>query len=127
MSRTILLVDDDDDFIFQQKLLLTAKGYTVVTADSCKAAEAMLPECKPDAAVIDLMMEHMDSGFILAYRIKQRYPGVPVIMVTAVTGETGVEFAADLDKEKGWVKADTVMMKPVRGEQLIAEIERRLA
>jgi CheY-like chemotaxis protein len=126
MARTVLLVDDDPDFVLQQSMLLKAKGYSVVSADSVNDAMALLEKQRPDIAVIDLMMEFADSGFVLAHRMKQRYADLPVVMVTAVTSEAGVEFAAAIDNDKGWVKADAVLTKPVRGEQLIAEIERQL-
>jgi CheY-like chemotaxis protein len=78
---------------------------------------------KPDIAVIDLMMEQNDDGFVLAYRLKKKYPDVPVIMVTAVTSETGIDFTSAPDTG-GWMKADALLQKPVRFEQLEAQIKR---
>jgi hypothetical protein len=42
-------------------------------------------------------------------------------------GETGIEFDAQTPDERSWIKADTLIQKPVRPEQLIREIERLLA
>lgn len=126
MGTKVLLVDDDPDFTLQQKIVLKAKGYDVVSAASVKEAIAALDSERPDVAVIDLMMEHADSGFVIAHRFKKARPDMPVIMVTAVTSEAGVEFASAISNDKGWVKADAVLTKPVRGEQLVAEIERHL-
>jgi len=69
--------------------------------------------------VLDLMMEHMDAGFNLAYRIKKMDKSIPVILVTAVESETGMGFGTG-----GWLKADAVLAKPVRFEQLKREIDR---
>ena len=121
---TILVVDDDPDYLLQEKMELEAEGYKVVTAETRKKANQILETMKPDIVIVDLMMEKMDDGFVLSYEIKRRYPKVPVIMVTAVTGQTGMEFDSITPDEKHWVKADVVFTKPVRVEQLVKEIER---
>ncbi|MEI6079639.1 MAG: response regulator [bacterium] len=124
--KTILVVDDDHDYLFQQRLELESEGYNIITADTRKKANELLKEVKPDIAIIDLMMQEMDDGFVLSYEIKKRYPDVPVIMVTAVTGKTGMEFGSVTPEEKHWIKADTIFTKPVRTEQLLKEIKRLL-
>jgi len=123
-SKTVLVVDDDLDFLAQTSAQLEALGYRVVTAESLAQAEEALAAGRPDAAVIDLMMEETDAGFTLAYRIKKLDPAIPVVMVTAVTSETGLGFDAATDEERAWIKADAILDKPVRIEQLVSEIER---
>jgi CheY-like chemotaxis protein len=81
---------------------------------------------RPDLAVVDLMMEDMDGGFVLCHRIKKLDPKIPVIMVTAVSSETGIEFDLASEKGKSWFKADALLTKPARFEQLKREIERLL-
>lgn len=125
-NATILIVDDDPDFLMQSRLVLESAGYNVITADGQQAAEKLLAQRMPDAAVVDLMMENEDGGFALCYHIKKLDPSVPVIIVTAVTSETGLEFDATTDEERSWVKADALLAKPVRAEQLTAELERLL-
>ncbi|MCL4837501.1 MAG: response regulator [Thermoanaerobaculia bacterium] len=124
--RTVLVVDDDEDFRDQMTLQLEAAGFEVVAADGEAAALAALEGAAPDLAVIDLMMEHMDGGFALAYRLKKRQPPVPVIMVTAVAAETGLDFASALQGSPGWMRVDAMLSKPVRFEQLRREIDRLL-
>jgi CheY-like chemotaxis protein len=123
---TVLVVDDDIDFITQQQLQLEASGFTVVTAMSEDEARELLAQTKPDVAILDLMMENTDTGFTLCHKIKRLYPETPVIMVTAVTQDTGLEFDSYTDEEKRWVKADVMLAKPVRFEQLLREIKRLL-
>lgn len=125
-KRTILLVDDDNDYRFQQKTRLEAAGYRVVEAADRPTAEAWLADNAPDLALVDLMMGEMDDGFVLCYRLKSMTPPVPVIMITAVTAETGYAFDAVTDEERSWIKADRVLQKPVRFEQLQGEIDRLL-
>lgn len=121
---TILLVDDDIDFLTQTKLRLEAEDFNVVTAESKNEAEDLLEKDDFDLAIIDIMMEDEDAGFALAYHIKSKDENMPVIITSAVTSETGMEFDAQTDEEKSWIKADTFIPKPIRYEQLFQEIER---
>lgn len=125
-EKHILVVDDDVDFLEQQRLHLVAAGYRVTSAGSRCEAEESLEQQIPDLAIVDLMMEETDGGFALCYHLKQKDPGLPVVLVTGVTRETGIEFDATTEEERSWVQADTVLAKPVRFEQLEAEIERLL-
>ena len=125
-SRTILVVDDDPDFLAQQQLQLEAAHYRVVTATGQQEARAILDSCRPDLAILDLMMEDMDGGFILSYHLKQKHPQVPIILVTGVTSETRLQFTPAGREEQSWMKADAVLPKPVRFEQLKREIDRLL-
>ncbi len=125
-TATVLVVDDDPDFLLQQKMWLEGAGYTVLTADTADDAERLADNEDIDIAVVDLMMEDVDSGFTLCYHIKKTKPDVPVIMVTGVQSETGMEFDAATDEERAWIKADVLLTKPVRLEQLTGEIERLL-
>jgi hypothetical protein len=47
-------------------------------------------------------------------------------LVTAVTSETGLEFDAATEEERSWVKADAMLAKPLRFEQLLAELRQLL-
>ena len=136
-KKTILLVDDDIDFLMQTESILKKAGFKTVTANSQAEAEETLKQVKPDLALLDLMMENMDGGFALAYHIeklagltaelnKKLDNSIPVIIASAVTSETGIEFDAATDEEKSWIKADLFLAKPVRAEQLIAHVEKLL-
>jgi CheY-like chemotaxis protein len=125
-AKTVLIVDDDADFLEQTRLLLEQAGYRVVAADSQARAEHLLAEVTPDLAILDLMMEHNDSGFVLAYRIKAKDASIPVILTTAVTSQTGFDFDVAKGAGGSWVKADVILDKPVRFEQIMREIERLL-
>ena len=121
-KRTILLVDDDEDYLFQTRLNIEQFGFRVITADSQAEAESLLDTVKPDLAILDLMMENEDSGFILAFKLKRRYPDVPVIIATAVTAETGMSFGVSSEEDRKWIKADLYIEKGIRADQLHKEI-----
>jgi CheY-like chemotaxis protein len=126
-AKKILVVDDDPDILDQVTMILSKDGYDVQTAESAADAEEKLLSRRPDVAILDLMMEQRDAGFVLCHRIKKIYPQTPVIMMTAVKAATGMSFAADSAKQKGWVKVDELLDKPVRPETLRAAVKRLLA
>ena len=122
--KKILVVDDDADQLEQLEVQLQAAGFDVVTADGyATGIEAFTVE-QPDLVILDLMMEEPDAGFRLSYEIKKVTPEVPVIIVSAVTSRTGLEFDAVTDEERAWIKADAFLTKPIRFEQLRREIDR---
>ena len=123
----ILLVDDDEDFLFQHRIQLENAGFAVTTASTRAQAETAIAAFTPDLAILDLMMEQHDDGFVLSHHLKRVFPGLPVIMVTAVTSETGLVFDPSSAAERAWVGADALLAKPIRFEQLRREIERVLA
>lgn len=84
-SPAILVVDDQ---IGVRKLLeatLTADGYQVITAgNGQEALDCLQGETNfPSLALVDLRMPVMDGTHTLA-ALKERWPKLPVVMMTAV-------------------------------------------
>ncbi len=125
-KKTVLLVDDDSDFLFQQRVRLEQAGFEVLAAAGESQAQEILAEKRPDLAVIDVMMENPDGGFTLCHRIHKKDPTIPVILVTSVNTETGLDFDPTTAEERSWIKADAMLTKPIRFEQLMGEIDRLL-
>jgi len=125
-AKTILLVDDDHDFRMQQKVMLEAQSYKVIEAENASAAIESINRQTPDLAIVDLMMEEHDSGFTLCHNLKKKLPQMPIIMVTGVATETGLSFNVKTREEHRWIKADALLEKPVRAEQLQQEIKKLL-
>jgi CheY-like chemotaxis protein len=126
VKKKILVVDDDLDLLDQMATILSAAGYEVVTAEGRAAAEETILKTKADLAIVDLMMEEKDSGFMLSYQLKKLFPEMPVILLTAVAGATGLSFNTQQAEAQSWMKVDKLLDKPVRPEQLKAEIQRLL-
>ena len=125
-KKNILVVDDDIDFLEQIALTMKADGHNVTTAQGQEEAEDAMLTAIPDLAILDLMMENMDSGFVLCHHVKRLFPETPVILLTAVKAATGLDFHPQSNEAASWVKADVVMDKPVRPEQLRQEVRRLL-
>jgi len=121
----ILIADDDADHLFLLGQALRKKGYEVMNADNQAAAERAIEETRPDLAVFDLMMDTHDSGFILCRRMKRKHPGVPVILLTGLAAETGLQLDPQ-DQASGWIQADLVLDKGLRFDDLTTQIEQMI-
>ena len=124
---TILIVDDDVDYLLQTRIKIEKSGFKTITADSQREAELILDKIKPDLAIIDLMMENEDSGFILSYKLKKKYPDVPVIIATAVAAETGITFDINDENNRKWIRADAFLEKGIRSDILQNEIKKLIS
>ncbi|HEX7499503.1 MAG TPA: response regulator, partial [Polyangia bacterium] len=91
-AKTVLIVDDDIDILEQYALLLKAEGHKVVQAGSLAEAEETILTVRPDLAILDLMMDEKDAGFVLCNQLKRLYADLPVIIVSNVTPVTGLDF-----------------------------------
>lgn len=125
-KKNILIVDDDIDYLNQLELQVKNMGFDVVTAQSEKETEKVIDEMTPDLAIIDLMMENKDSGFILSYKMKKKHPVMPIIIASAVTAETGLNFGLETEEDKKWIHADKFLEKGIRNDQLEREIRKLL-
>ena len=124
-KKKILVVDDDIDLLEQSKLSFESKGYEVFTAENVDEGWQTFQKERPEAVVIDLIMEEHDSGFILSYKIKKDEYGknIPVFILTSATYLTGYKFGVSTDEEKEWIYCDEIINKPAVTENLIEKIE----
>ncbi|MBV60035.1 sigma 54-interacting transcriptional regulator [Abyssibacter profundi] len=81
-DASILLVDDDDGLRRLLSMRLGAAGFDVQEAESAEAALASVRRERPAIVVTDLKMDGMD-GMGLLENLREHYPGLPVILLTA--------------------------------------------
>jgi CheY-like chemotaxis protein len=82
--RHILVVDDNRDAAQALKLLLESDGHEVRVASDGAGGLAIAREYKPDVALLDIGLPHMD-GFELARRMRED-PALGGTLIVAVTG-----------------------------------------
>lgn len=117
----IAIIDDDSDIVEALTMLLTTKGYIVVSAANITEAIKVVDEEKPDLILLDVMMDEPDDGFYLANKFKQKGVKTPIIMLTSVSKAVGYEFG------KGQVlPIDDFIEKPVTPSVLIEKITKYL-
>jgi CheY-like chemotaxis protein len=87
----------------------------------------LLATAQPDIMVLDLMMEHFDSGFRLSHQIRSnaRFKDVPLVMLSGVASATGRRFDQEAEGLKKWSKLDAFLDKPVTARQLLKVIEEK--
>jgi len=82
MSIRILVADDDPDIVFSLSERLRWLGHEVVTANDGQAALTAVESHALDLALLDISMPLL-NGIEVLKRIKQRWPELPVVMLTA--------------------------------------------
>jgi two-component system response regulator GlrR len=81
-GQRILLADDDPDSLEGLRSLLEAWGYQVETAQDGRAALDQVPLVHPSVVITDVVMPRM-TGLELLEVLRQKLPGIPVIVLTA--------------------------------------------
>jgi len=117
-TERILVVDDEEPIREIVSAMLQSSGYQCQQAASGKQALALLTGDSFELVLSDLMMADMD-GIGLLERTKEKYPDMPVVMVTAVH-DISVALAAIRNG------AYDYLLKPFEREQLLATVRRAL-
>ncbi len=119
LSERILVVDDEEPIREIVTSMLTNAGYECKQAGSGLDAIAILETGEQfELMLSDLMMPELD-GIGLLERTKERFPDMPVVMVTAVH-DISVALAA---LRNG---AYDYLLKPFERDQLLAMVRRAL-
>jgi len=119
MPERILVVDDEEPIREIVASMLTAAGYACLQAGSGMQALAVLSSGEEfELMLSDLMMADLD-GIGLLERTKEKYPDMPVVMVTAVH-DISVALAAIRNG------AYDYLLKPFEREQLLNTVSRAL-
>jgi putative nucleotidyltransferase with HDIG domain len=119
MADRILVVDDEEPIREIVASMLSMAGYTCKQAGSGMEALAILTSGEEfELMLSDLMMAELD-GIGLLERTKEKYPDMPVVMVTAVH-DISVALAAIRNG------AYDYLLKPFEREQLLNTVSRAL-
>ncbi len=112
----ILVVDDVPKNVKLLVDLLTAKGYSAVSASSGREALAKVEAEQPDLVLLDVVMPEM-SGYEVCRKIRENPATeiLPVVMVTAL--DPGEERTKGLDSG-----ADDFLTKPINQAELLARV-----
>ena len=124
MNKKILIIDDDADFVEIHRTVLESHGFAVRHAFTGKEGLALAKAEPPDLILLDLMIEHADTGFTVARKLKgdPATRGVPLLMLSGVIRETGMKFDLDSAEDRAWIKADLFLNKPIRSEELVEKV-----
>ncbi len=110
----VLLVEDDGDIRGLMRQALASAGWTISEAENGRVALERMAERRPDAIVLDLVMPEMDGfEFLAAFRAREAWRGVPVLVVTArdLTDEDRQRFNGGVERiiQKGGYAGDDLL------------------
>lgn len=122
MAPRIAHVDDDSDIREAVERILCKGGYEV---DSYLTMQDFIDSLqddtkRPDLAILDVMVESMDSGLTTYAQIHKRFPQIQTIFLTSL-GDMIRPYFEDGSHE--WV---CIMKKPVEPISLLETINDRL-
>ena len=122
MAPRIAHVDDDSDIREAVERILCKNGYEVNSYLTMQEfIDSLEDETKrPDLAILDVMVESMDSGLTTYAQIHKRFPQIQAIFLTSL-GDMIRPYFEDGTHE--WV---CIMEKPVEPASLLATINERL-
>ena len=109
----ILVVDDEKPIVQAIIFNLEREGYEAIPAFDASDCQQLWQSEQPDLIILDLMLPSM-SGFELCRRIRVR-SNVPIIMLTARSGETDRVIGLELG-------ADDYVVKPFSMRELMARV-----
>jgi CheY-like chemotaxis protein len=123
VGATVLLVEDNAEVAEVCRGYLEQLGYEVAYAAQARDALAMLERGEPvDLVLSDILMPGGMSGLDLARILRQRYPALPVVLITGYSGSASEAIAdrfAILRKPFDLVQlADQLVRALQQGERL---------
>ena len=113
----VVLVDDDQAFREFLRDTLERAGYTTSDFASAEEARPAIEEHRPAVVVADVHLPGI-SGYELCREAKERYKGLPVVLVSGERTEPYDRAAGIL------LGADDYLVKPVDGGELVARLWR---
>ena len=117
--KQLLVVDDEKEICEFLKAFFEERSFNVRTATNGEDAIREIEKTKPQIVLLDVHMPGMD-GIKALREIKQKFPTVKVIMVTAVETREKIEEAMRLG-------ADNYITKPLSLEYLEQDVQEKIA
>jgi two-component system, OmpR family, response regulator VicR len=116
----VLIVDDEPDLRSVLRFGLEAERFEVLEAADGEEGLRLACEQLPDLIVLDLMLPRMDGYKVCrALKFDDRYRHIPVIILSARSGDTDRRLAMELG-------ADAYVTKPYDMKDLVSRIRERL-
>jgi CheY-like chemotaxis protein len=130
MKRRILIVDDDLDFTTILRERLEANGYETVSASNGLAAIRLLNDSQHNPPVtgilLDVQMPVM-NGLQTLRLLQERFPHIPVLMVSAVSQPVIIEESLRLGAAAFMKKSESPSKFLARCKQVFGHDEDQVA
>ena len=123
MGKKILVVDDEPDVVTYLASVLRDNGYEALEAFNGEEAMEKVLKDHPDLVTLDITMPEMTG--VKAYRKMKEDPALSKIPVVIVTGVSH-EFKQFISTRSQVPAPEGYLEKPVKPEDLLAEVQRLL-
>jgi DNA-binding response OmpR family regulator len=114
LNQTILIIDDEPNLSRSLGLILQRAGYIITTAENAGEALKLLQAGAFDLAFLDIKLPDQ-SGIQLLTRIRDLYPDMPILILTAhATLDTAIEAVRG--------GARDYLLKPIDPENILSRV-----
>jgi two-component system response regulator PrrA len=119
-KATLLIIDDDADIRSSMRMMLEAAGFSVGEAGTADEGLKTTERIRPDAIIVDLMMESVDAGSRLSQTLMAQGFEGPIYLLSSA----GDSVRYNLDPREMGLAG--IFQKPVDHAALISTLKRKL-
>ena len=116
----IMVVDDEEAILFSIDTLLRMAGLNnIITCNDSRKVMKILSNQSVEVILLDLSMPHL-TGDKLLPMVKDKYPEIPVVIITAATNENSAVRCMELG-------AFDYVIKPLEEAPLVTAINQAMS
>ena len=119
-NTTILIIDDDADIRSSMRTMLEAAGFSIGEAGTADEGLKTADRIRPDAIIVDLMMESVDAGSRLSQTLMEQGFRGPIYLLSSA----GDSVRYNLDPREMGLAG--IFQKPVDHAALVTTLKRKL-
>ena len=119
-GKTILIIDDDPDIRKAIRIVLESAGFVVGEASTGEEGLKTTQKIKPDAILLDLMMETVDAGSKVSTQLKDGGFETPIFLLSSV----GDAVRYNIDAQELGLAG--IFQKPIDHKTLLATLNAEL-
>jgi hydrogenase maturation protease len=119
-KKTILIIDDDPDLRATMRIVLESAGFAVGEASDGEEGLKVAERVRPDAILLDLMMETVDAGTKVSTKLKELGMEAPIYLLSGA-GDA-VQYNVDA-RELGLAG---IFQKPIDHDALVDMLKTKL-
>jgi hydrogenase maturation protease len=119
-GKTILIIDDDPDIRKATRIVLESAGFVVGEASTGEEGLKTAQKIKPDAILLDLMMETVDAGSKVSTQLKEGGFTAPIFLLSSV----GDAVRYNIDAQELGLAG--IFQKPIDHQTLLSTLKAEL-
>src|SRR5437773_1310968 len=110
----VFVVDDERNVLLTYRMLLEQEGYDATASLTAREAIGLIDKQEFDLLLCDLSLEEKRTGFEVINAARERYAGVPAVLLTGYANPEAAEYARENDV--------AVLYKPIEIDEFLKTI-----